>query len=175
MCGYRLVLLLDGESMLYREGLRIHEDVLRTWSHAVALAGKDAGTVLVGVGGPLAKTMAAWQHAEFASHELADRRELGFPPAVRVATVEGRSTAVAETIEAIRPLTDYEVLGPTDVSDGIVRAIVRFSYSQGDAVTTALRTQIIKNATAKRTGPGTSGRFIPRTPLKVRCDNAADL
>jgi primosomal protein N' (replication factor Y) len=91
--GYRAVLLLDGESMVARESLRVAEDCLRWWSNAAALAARRAPIVLVGVGGALASAFVTWRQADFARAELADRRALRFPPAVRVATVTGTAAA----------------------------------------------------------------------------------
>src|SRR6185312_15591314 len=85
--GYRAVLLLDGERMVARESLRVAEDCLRWWSNATALAARGATTVLVGVGGALASALATWNLPEYVRQELADRRALRFPPAVRVATI----------------------------------------------------------------------------------------
>src|SRR5690606_13943615 len=93
--GYRAVLLLDGERMLARESLRVGEDCLRWWANAIALAAVGAPSVLVGVGGPLAGALATWQLADYARSELADRRRLRFPPAVRVATVTGDAASLA--------------------------------------------------------------------------------
>ncbi|MFZ2964431.1 MAG: primosomal protein N', partial [Rhodoglobus sp.] len=92
--GYRAVLLLDGERMVARESLRVGEDCLRWWSNAIALAAPRATTVLVGVGGALASALVTWHQSEYARTELADRRRLRFPPAVRVATLTGTLDAV---------------------------------------------------------------------------------
>ncbi len=164
--GYRAVLLLDGERMIARESLRVGEDCLRWWSNAAALAGRGATTVLVGIGGPLATAMATWRQADYARGELADRRRLRFPPAVRVATVTGEVEAVAKAV-ASASIEPDDVLGPVDVADRSVRTIVRFDYAQGAAVAAALRSQVVKAATAKRR-PGVAR---PTTNLKVRFDD----
>jgi primosomal protein N' (replication factor Y) len=164
--GYRAVLLLDGERMVARESLRVGEDCLRWWSNAAALAGRGATTVLVGIGGPLATAMATWRQADYARGELADRRRLRFPPAVRVATVTGEVEAVAKAV-ASASIDPDDVLGPVDVADRSVRTIVRFDYANGAAVASALRSQVVKAATAKRR-PGVAR---PTTNLKVRFDD----
>jgi primosomal protein N' (replication factor Y) len=164
--GYRAVLLLDGERMIARESLRVGEDCLRWWSNASALAGRGATTVLVGIGGPLATAMATWRQADYARGELADRRRLRFPPAVRVATVTGEADAVAKAVASTEIESD-DVLGPVDVADRAVRTIVRFDYAHGAAVAAALRAQVVKAATARRR-PGVAR---PTTNLKVRFDD----
>jgi len=162
--GYRAVLLLDGERMVARESLRVGEDCLRWWSNAVALAAGGAPSVLVGVGGALATALVTWRQADYARSELNDRRRLRFPPAVRVATVTGAEDAVAKTVADV----PGDVLGPVDVSPGVVRSIVRFEYAQGAEVATALRAQLITAATSRRRPPG-RGPVAPN--LRIRLDD----
>ncbi|MDQ1551889.1 MAG: hypothetical protein QOD50_1311, partial [Actinomycetota bacterium] len=99
--GYRAILLLDGDRMTARESLRVGEDCLRWWSNATALAARGAPTFLVGVGGALATALSTWRQSEYARTELADRRRLRFPPAVRVASVTGSPDAVAKAVAAV--------------------------------------------------------------------------
>ncbi|NII50718.1 primosomal protein N' [Frigoribacterium endophyticum] len=168
--GYRAVLLLDGERMLARESLRVAEDCLRWWANATALAARRAPVVLVGVGGALASALATWQLARYVSGELADRRELRFPPAVRVATVTGTVDTVAQALEALPPEVGREVLGPVEVPDAGVRAIVRFDFARGAEVAQVLRSQVIRAATGRRKAvAGRRGRPLPT--LRVRFDD----
>jgi len=169
--GYRAVLLLDGERMVARESLRVAEDCLRWWSNATALAARGATTYLVGVGGALASALGTWRHAEFARAELADRRRLRFPPAVRVATVTGAFEAVAKAVAAVEVPPD-DVLGPVDTGPGTVRTIIRFDYNAGSAVATALRAEVIRAATARRRGIAQKGGARSIAPnLRVRFDD----
>ena len=169
--GYRAVLLLDGDRMMARESLRVGEDCLRWWSNAVALAARGAPTVLVGVGGAIASTMATWRFADYARSELADRRRLRFPPAVRVATVTGSPEAVTTAVGAIASLDGADVLGPTE-ADGGLRAIVRFDYAVGGDVASTLRAEVIRNATSRRKRlAGGDGRTAALPTLKVRFDD----
>ncbi|MCS5728626.1 primosomal protein N' [Herbiconiux moechotypicola] len=175
--GYRAVLLLDGPRMLARESLRVAEDCLRWWSNAIALAAPGATSVLVGVGGELARALATWRQDGVASSELADRRALRFPPAVRLATLTGTSAVVTDALTALRGLvTDAEwakmdTLGPVPVDDGSVRAIVRFDYAVGAAVAGHLRALVVKNATSRRSKtPGSGSR--PAPTLRVRLDDS---
>ena len=165
--GYRAVLLLDGERMVARESLRVGEDCLRWWSNAIALAAVGAPCVLVGVGGAMASAMATWRLADYAASELADRRRLRFPPAVRVATVTGTAEAVEDAVQKVRAIGTTDVLGPADTADG-VRAIVRFDYADGAAVAAVLRAEVIRGASGRRVRRG--GPSLPT--LKVRCDDS---
>jgi len=167
--GYRAVLLLDGERMVGRESLRVAEDVLRWWSDAAALAADDGTTVLVGVGGALANALASWTQPDFARGELADRRALGFPPAVRTATLQGTPDAVDEALRRLPPSADR--LGVTQ-SEGRARAIIRFDYAHGAEVAEAVRSEIIRQATARRKPvPGAPRRGRQPLPLRARFDD----
>ena len=165
--GYRAVLLLDGERMLQRESLRVAEDCVRWWTSAIALAAPKATSVLVGVGEPFASALATWRLDGFAARELADRRELRFPPAVRVATVTG-SVDDVESLIADTPVAAGDVLGPVDLGDGKVRSILRFDYSKGAEVAAALRAATVKAATSRRRA---AGRGAPRAAVRVRVDD----
>ena len=167
--GYRAVLLLDGESLVARESLRVGEDCLRTWSNAAALAAHRAPVMLVGVGGALATALATWRQADYARSELTDRRQLRFPPAVRVATVSGSLQAVADAVAAV-PGEPTDLLGPVDIGEGLVRTIVRFDYARGADVAASLRAELVRNATGRRRPPKAQNR-TPRPTLRVRFDD----
>jgi primosomal protein N' (replication factor Y) len=174
--GYRAVLLLDGERMLARESLRVGEDCLRWWSNAIALAAPGAPSVLVGVGGPLAGALATWQLADFSRAELADRRSLRFPPAVRVATVTGDASSVERATGSVATLEGVDILGPVETTPekggaSALRAIVRFDYARGAQVASALRAEIIRNATTRRKRVPASGAVGGLPTLRVRFDD----
>jgi primosomal protein N' (replication factor Y) len=180
--GYRAVLLLDGDRMLSRESLNVGEDCLRWWSNAASLAAPAAPVVLVGVGGTLAHALATWGQAGYAAEQLADRRALRFPPAVRVATVTGTAKAVDDALSELRPGTFIDVLGPTPMSGGqgpprspgehpdAVRAIVRFDYGNGAQVASALRSAVVRAAAKGRRPRGDRG-YRPPPTLRVRLDD----
>ncbi|MET4581369.1 primosomal protein N' (replication factor Y) [Conyzicola nivalis] len=168
--GYRAVLLLDGESMVARESLRVAEDCLRWWSNAAALAARRAPIVLVGVGGALASAFVTWRQADFARSELADRRALRFPPAVRVATVTGTVQAVSDAIASVN-VDGPDILGPVDVDGGGVRTIVRFDYAHGAEIAAGLRAEVVRSAANRRRALGKAARGPVPVSLKVRFDD----
>ena len=172
--GYACVLLLDGERMLAREGLRVQEDVLRFWTGAAAKGAPGAEVYLVGVGGKLATAMALWRLDGPAHDELVDRRALHFPPAVRVATLTGTDEAVTAAVEALGDATVGDVLGPVPVPDdpapGTVRAIVRFPYAHGAEVAATLKAEVIRRSSTRRVLPGGARRRAAPT-LRVRLDD----
>jgi len=169
--GYRAVLLLDGERMLLRESLRVAEDCLLWWSNAAALAAPGAPVFLVGVAGVLAQTLAGWRQLEWAGTELAARRALRFPPAVRVASVTAPHAGVDSAITASKAAAPgVDVLGPTPADDELERAIVRFDYAAGTAVAKALRAEMIRVATERRRPIAGRPPKRPRV-LRVRFDD----
>ncbi len=169
--GYQAVLLLDGERMLARETLHVAEDCLRWWSSAAALAAPGAPTILVGVSGALARAFATGRLVDFAHAELADRRELRFPPAVRLASVAGAEATVRAVLDAVDPALLIDVLGPAPVDERTVRAILRFEYARGAEVATAVRAAIVRNATQRRRAPAGRPGYRPAPSLRVRFDD----
>ncbi len=169
--GYRAVLLLDGERMLARESLRVVEDCVRWWCSAAALAAPDAPVLLVGVGGAVATALATGEPERIAASELADRRALRFPPAVRVAALLGAPGVVAGALATVAELDGVDVLGPVEVDDERVRAIVRFDYARGAEVAERLKAALVTAATSR--SPRMPGRPPRRrtVPLRVRFDD----
>jgi primosomal protein N' (replication factor Y) (superfamily II helicase) len=169
--GYRAVLLLDGDRMAARESLRVGEDCLRWWSNATALAARGAPTFLVGVGGALASALSTWRQRDYARAELADRRRLRFPPAIRVASVTGSLEAVASAVAAIT-IAPQDVLGPVETGQGGVRTILRFDYARGAEIATELRAEIVRSATSRRRALAAKGSpGAPRANLRVHLDD----
>lgn len=170
--GYRAVLLLDGESMLARESLRVVEDCVRWWCNAAALAAPDAPVLLVGVGGPVAAALATGHPERVAAAELADRRLLRFPPAVRVAALAGTPEAVERATTALDDLEGVDVLGPIELDEGRVRAIVRLDYARGAEVAARLKAELVRGATARVPRPpgAPPRRRVPA--LRVRFDDS---
>jgi primosomal protein N' (replication factor Y) (superfamily II helicase) len=169
--GYRAVLLLDGDRMTARESLRVGEDCLRWWSNATALAARGAPTFLVGVGGALAGALSTWRQSEYARSELADRRRLRFPPAIRVASVTGSLDAVATAVAAVS-IPPEDVLGPVETGPGTVRTILRFDYAHGTDVAAQLRAELIRSATSRRRSLASRGASGPAPAnLRVHLDD----
>jgi primosomal protein N' (replication factor Y) len=111
--GYAGALLLDGWALLGRPSLRAGEEALRRWLNAAALV-RPAGPVVVLAEAslPAVQALIRWDPVTFAERELAERTELGFPPAVRMASVTGAPEAVAEFLGVTGLPAGAEVLGP---------------------------------------------------------------
>jgi primosomal protein N' (replication factor Y) (superfamily II helicase) len=111
--GYAAALLLDGWALLGRPSLRAAEETLRRWLNAAALV-RPAGPVVVLAEAalPAVQALIRWDPAGFSERELAERAELGFPPAVRMAAITGSAAAVTEFVGSTRFPAQAEVLGP---------------------------------------------------------------
>ena len=83
---------------------------------AAALAREGRAVVLSGapeaVALPAVEALVRWDPAWLAARELAERRELGLPPAVRVAQLTGSRRALEEALEQADLPTAAQVLGP---------------------------------------------------------------
>ncbi|MEU7712035.1 primosomal protein N' [Micromonospora chalcea] len=155
--GYGAVLLLDSWALLTRADLRAGEEALRRWMAAAALArpGTAGGRVVVVADGALAPVQALlrWDSAWFAARELAERRELGFPPAVRMASVTGVAEAVADLLAGARLPGDAEVLGPVPADEGRERMLVRVPRSRAAALAEALHAAAGQRSARKAADP----------------------
>ncbi|WP_432843779.1 primosomal protein N' [Dactylosporangium sp. CA-092794] len=139
--GYGAVLLLDTWAFLTRADLRGTEEALRRWFAAAALARPAAPVVVVADGGLAAvQALLRFDPAWLAARELADRRDLGFPPAARIAALTGAPTAVAELLSLASLPPGAEVLGPVPAAEeGQERMLVRTARSSGKALALALK------------------------------------
>ncbi|MDG4801544.1 primosomal protein N' [Micromonospora sp. WMMD980] len=155
--GYGAVLLLDSWALLTRADLRAGEEALRRWLAGAALArpGAAGGRVVVVADGALAPVQALlrWDAAWFAARELAERRELGFPPAVRMASVTGPADAVADLLAGARLPDDAEILGPVPADEGRERMLVRVPRARAAALADALHAAAGQRSARKAADP----------------------
>ena len=155
--GYGAVLLLDTWALLTRADLRAGEEALRRWLNAAALArpASRGGRIVVVADGGLTPVQALLRcdPATFAARELAERRELGFPPAARLASLTGPPDAVADLLLLAQLPAGTEVLGPVPVGEE-ERALVRVSSrAAGGALADALRAAAGVRSARKAEGP----------------------
>ncbi|WP_127783132.1 primosomal protein N' [Rhodococcus sp. X156] len=140
--GYGAALLLDGWALLGRADLRAAEETLRRWMAAAALVRPigQGGQVVVGAESelPTVQALVRWDPVGHAATELHSRAEVGFPPAVHLAAVEGPPKAVAALVEAVEQPEGTQLLGPVDIDDGGERMLLRVPREQGKALSAAL-------------------------------------
>jgi primosomal protein N' (replication factor Y) len=150
--GYRAALLLDGWVLLGRPDLRAGEETLRRWMNAASLV-RPLGPVIVAAEGslPAVQALVRWDPVTYAERELAERREAGFPPAARMASLTGAPAAVRELLADARLPDGAEVLGPVPVpvppgapqagadAQQKERALIRVPRAAGHALARALK------------------------------------
>ena len=147
--GYGAALLLDAWALLGRADLRAGEETMRRWLNAATLV-RSGGQVVVAADAshPVVQALVRWDPAGLAARELADRRELGFPPATRIAAVSGPPGALADFLEALRLPVGADVLGPVPEpyrpgapvpGEDRERYLVRVPRGEGVALARALR------------------------------------
>lgn len=120
---YGAGVLLDTWALLGRQDLRATEDTLAKWAAVatlVAPAFRSGEVVVVADPGlPVVQSFIRWDMVGAAARELAQRRDVGFPPAVHMAAVDGANAA----LDAFREHADLppgvEVLGPVDLPPGV--------------------------------------------------------
>ncbi|RBY89220.1 primosome assembly protein PriA [Blastococcus sp. TBT05-19] len=114
--GYGAALLLDSWALLGRADLRAGEEAMRRWMNAAALVrpASAGGQVIVAADAahPVVQALVRWDPAWLAEREVADRRELGFPPVTRMASLTASPAALAEFLAALRLPEDADLLGP---------------------------------------------------------------
>jgi primosomal protein N' (replication factor Y) (superfamily II helicase) len=155
--GYGAALLLDGWALLSRPDLRAAEEALRRWANAAALVrpAGAGGRVVVGADAGLAAVQAVvrWDPAGFADRELAERAQLGFPPARRFASLTGAPAAVADLLAAARLPASAEPLGPVPVAEGGQRLLLRVPRPDGAALAAALHAAAAVRSARKAPDP----------------------
>ncbi|MBS2965507.1 primosomal protein N' [Actinocrinis puniceicyclus] len=155
--GYAAALLLDGDLLLGVPTLRAAEQALRRWLAAAALVrpASDGGVVAVAAEPTAAPVQALvrWDPAAFARRELADRADLGYPPAARIAELTAPYAALDEFMTAFAPPQGAEILGPTPAPGGgesgeqLHRVLIRCPRAAGRPLVEALKaTQGVRSA-----------------------------
>jgi primosomal protein N' (replication factor Y) (superfamily II helicase) len=177
--GYAAAVLLDGWALLGMASLRAAEEALRRWLNAAALVrpAPDGGRIVIVADGrqPAVQALIRWDPATFADRELAEREELRFPPAVRMASVAGPPDAVDALLALAKLPDDAEVLGPLSVVSGqaaravtqatarnadsgehppgAVHYLIRVARSEGTELALSLRAAQAIRTAAKEPGP----------------------
>jgi primosomal protein N' (replication factor Y) len=156
--GYGAALLLDSWALLGRQDLRAAEDALRRWMSAAALvrARGDGGTVIVVAESsiPTVQSLIRWDPVGHADAELAARTEVGLPPSVHIAALDGTAEGVSALLEEAQLPYGAELLGPVELPSGtrrpagtpvdapVTRMLVRVRREQGLALAGGLRRAI---------------------------------
>lgn len=169
--GYACVVILDAAHALARDSLRAQDIAIRNWTNAIALLSNEGRAVISGVTKELGQRLALWKLRDIASLELAERRELDFPPALRLASIQGDKNSAAEVIEQLKE-KDFEILGPISLrserSDLDSRYVIKYQYAQGAKLANEIKAAIAQ-LTSGTTRLGKNGRTS--RAIRVRMDD----
>lgn len=171
---YGAAIVLDTWAQLDRADLRVDENAVRRWMAVGALVRPhgDGGTLVIVADAALVPVQALirWDPVGFADLQLRQRAELGFPPAVTMAAVDGSSRTIAAFVASLELPTDGETLGPVPLPDGVrppagsadhddrggdelERMLVRVDRARGRELAAALTSAQIRRSTHHDTGP----------------------
>ncbi|WP_166904516.1 primosomal protein N' [Mycobacterium sp. DL440] len=153
--GYGAALLLDAWALLGRQDLRAAEDTMRRWMAAAALVRPrtEGGVVAVVAESAIATVQALirWDPVAHADAELDGRGEVGLPPAVHMAAIDGTTAAVEALLDTAQLPDVAETLGPVELPPGarrppglgsdaeVSRMLVRVPRDAGLELAAALR------------------------------------
>jgi primosomal protein N' (replication factor Y) (superfamily II helicase) len=156
--GYAAALLLDGDSLLARPGLRAAEEALRRWLRAAALvrSGPDGGAIVVVADAavPAVQALVRWDPAGHAVRELADRAALGFPPVARAIEITGGAEDVAELLHLAELPEDAQTLGPVAArTEGHQQFVLRAPRPAASRLTAAVKAAQGIRAARRSGGP----------------------
>lgn len=162
--GYAAALLLDGDAMMRRENLRAAEESARRWFNAAALvrpASEGGVVVLTAAQSEASAALVRWDPAGFAERELALRKELGLPPAVRLIAVTGQLRRVTDFIERLQLPAEVRCVGPALLENGSeeYRSLIFVPYALAGAVLAELRAVKMSLSAARQADP-----------VHIRCD-----
>ena len=173
--GYQAVVLLDCNELMSRDSLKASEEAVRLWSNAIALLSPTGRAIAVGLAGQLGKKLALWSQSDIAAAELATRRELRFPPAIRMASISGEAQLLQRVSAILSEDPRIEVLGPMPIQSrdsGVQdwRSLLRFEYSHGAELAHFLKAQILLLTAGSKRVSAKSGRA--QRPIRIKMDDA---
>lgn len=169
--GYSRVIILDAGHAINRDSLRASEDAIRDWSNAIAKLAPAGRAVIVGVANQLGSRLSLWQQRQLASDELNSRRELGFPPHLRLGSIEGPISTVSQLANEVA-LDGVQFLGPISMrsqsGEDQQRLVMKFTYSAGQELSLRLKAAQLRLTTGltKTSDAGRVSRAI-----RVRMDD----
>ncbi len=173
--GYGAALLLDTWALLGRQDLRASEDALWRWMAAAALVRcRSAGGVVIVVAEssiPTVQSLIRWDPVGHAEAELVARAEVGLPPSVHIAALDGPASAVTALLDQAQVPDDADLLGPVDLPSGVRRP----AGTSNDASVTRMlvrvrREQGLELAASLRRGVGVLSARQSREPLRLQID-----
>jgi primosomal protein N' (replication factor Y) len=146
--GYTAAVLLDAGALTSRTELDASVDALRHWMGAAALVRPSGEVMLVGSGGGVAaQALVRWDPVGLARRELAERRELGLPPARRGVAFVGARADVDDLLSRV------ELPEGARVAPGEEQTVVLLPLDEAQAGIAAVRAAVRARSIARSGGP----------------------
>lgn len=171
--GYAAIVFVDCAAQLGRDSLRAPEDALRGWLNALGFMKSNGVAVAVGVTPEVSKALSLGEVASTASALLAEREELGFPPARRIVSATGSRELVTQLGDRLKLIDGVKVLGVassvTTSIDSDYRMLASFTYASGNQVAIAAKEFLIGLGAKSLRTSAKSGRSI--RPVTIKFDD----
>lgn len=171
--GYSAVVFVDCMAQLSRDSLRAPEDALRAWLNALAFMATTGSAVAVGVSKEVSKALSLGEVIDTAKEILAEREELGFPPAKRMLSAVGSRELVTKFGEFLSDIHGVQVLGvasaQSSTNEPDFRMIASFTYGSGNQVAIAAKEFIASVSSKELRTNAKTGRSI--RPVTIKFDD----
>jgi primosomal protein N' (replication factor Y) len=171
--GYSTVVLLDCASQLSIDSLRAPEDALRSWLNALGFLRPGGTSVAVGISSEVSAALTLGKVNSTVSEMLAEREQLGFPPAKRFMSAVGARGLLLSLATELESIEDVRILGIaeaiTSSNEKDHRLLVSFSYAVGQRVADATRQFLGKLPGSQSRTSQKSGRTI--RPISIKFDD----
>lgn len=171
--GYAAIVFVDCAAQLGRDSLRAPEDALRGWLNALGFMKSNGVAVAVGVTPEVSKALSLGEVAGTASALLAEREELGFPPARRIVSATGSRELVTQLGDRLKQIDGVRVLGVassvTTSIDSDYRMLASFTYASGNQVAMVAKEFLIGLGAKSLRTSAKSGRSI--RPVTIKFDD----
>lgn len=168
--GYAAVIILDASIALSKQTLRSRETAVRIWSNAISLLSDEGRGVLAGITGNLATQFPLWAQREIASDELISRRELSFPPAVRLGSITAERAMLQVFELMLNSQAGVTVIGPAPLDNPSQanqwRLIFKYPHAIGLELAKSLKAESLK-VSAGKTLESKSGRNTRSVRIKM--------
>lgn len=171
--GYSAVILLDCAAQLSVDSLRAPEDALRSWLNALGFLRPSGLAVAVGVSEEVAPALTLGKVSSTVAELLAEREELGFPPARRFLSAVGARDLLTDLSKNLAELSDVRILGIAEAVSNTAqqdhRLLVSFGYSSGQFVADTTKEFLGKLHGKQSRTSRSSGRNI--RPITIKFDD----
>ena len=156
--GYSAVILTEGDSFFSYSDLRAQERARETFFAAAALVSKGGEVItVVNSSNPITAALAQWNPKTMTIRELAELREVSFPPFARALVMEVESSEATAIVAGLKKAlldkrlpSSAKVLGPAQRSGAISRILLTADLVDSDLLLRFIAEYIRHRAITKK-------------------------